>query len=400
MVLSEGIVVMETNCESTSEEVFLGMIKKILADIMTYGLGIIGAGLFYFGIFYLLRESKDGYPGFSNLVFYSIGLYLAVRIIYSYFIEDRIKKCGHGVRGGKTRGKCHQCRAEEEEATLQRLLQTQKEKEQRDLDSRYRESERLTRIQRRKNTARANSWRESERLRLKEYYLRRTKRFDNLNPFEFEKLVGQVYERLGYEVQLTPRTNDQGCDAILRKDGETSLVECKLYSANRSIGRPLIQKFHSAMNHFKATSGFFVTTGFFANTAVRYAEGKSIKLIGPQTLLTLMDDGTQDNTPESISEICRNCGEFVVFSLSPIEDEKTCACGQKVTNTVFNSNTEVRSITGQLHPCCPLCEKNSLMISVRKNGEHFWQCKNHPGFYYVVNEDGMPMLANSESQAH
>ena len=378
----------------------LSVMAIIIGKIIKYSLcGIAFIGLyvvFQIGFIYIIREAGNKYPDLAKLVFQSIGAYIAVRIIYSVFIEDRIKKCGHGVRGGKTRRKCLQCRTEEEEAALLLQMQAQKEKEQRDLDSQYRENERLTRIKRRKNKERANSWRESERLRVKEYYLRRTKRFDTLNPFEFEQLVGQVYERLGYEVQLTPRTNDQGCDAILHKNGETSLVECKLYSANRSIGRPLIQKFDSAMHHFKAVAGFFVTTGFFANTAVRYAEGKNITLIGPQTLLSLMDEGAHDDALESISEICCNCGELVVFSLSPVEDEKICTCGQKVANTVLNSNTEIRSITGQLPPCCPLCEKNSLMISVRKNGENFWQCRQHLGFYYVVNDDGMPMRANSD----
>ena len=361
--------------------------------IVLFGLALLGVGALYFGIFVFLREFGASYPSIAKYLFVCIVAYFVCRIIFESIIKDHVEKCQHGIRGGKTRKQCTLCIAEEEEATLQRILQVQKEKEQNEMDVQLREKERLNKIKRRKFAEKANSWRESERLRLKKYYLHQTKQFHSLNPYEFEKLVGQVFTSLGYEVQMTPRTNDQGCDAIMHKNGKIVLVECKLYAANRSIGRPLIQKFHSAMNHFKATSGYFVTTGIFANTAIRYAEGKSIKLIGPQKLLSMMGESSQVEPPVSVSEICRNCGEFVIFSLSPIENEKNCTCGAKVTNAVFNSSTEISAIIGQPAPCCPLCEKNTRMVVIDKNGDSFWQCGIHAGIFYTVNEDGIPLLA-------
>ncbi|URZ03036.1 restriction endonuclease [Clostridium felsineum] len=54
-----------------------------------------------------------------------------------------------------------------------------------------------------------------------------------LNPREFECLIGSLYEDIGYETELTPATRDGGKDIIariVREDGkEVVYAECKLY---------------------------------------------------------------------------------------------------------------------------------------------------------------------------
>lgn len=55
----------------------------------------------------------------------------------------------------------------------------------------------------------------------------------NLQPREFELLIGSLYNDLGYETKVTPSTRDGGKDIVARinrEDGsEVVYVECKLY---------------------------------------------------------------------------------------------------------------------------------------------------------------------------
>lgn len=63
---------------------------------------------------------------------------------------------------------------------------------------------------------------------------------------EFEYYIADLFSTKGYEAVVTPASGDGGKDIILRKEGKTSVVECKRYG-NKKIGRPEIQKFHSAL---------------------------------------------------------------------------------------------------------------------------------------------------------
>lgn len=76
---------------------------------------------------------------------------------------------------------------------------------------------------------------------------------------QFEDEIARMFTRLGYEVKQTSYSNDGGRDAIMMKDGNKYLVECKRYAKGGLSGRPALQKFHSAITTDNATSGFFVT---------------------------------------------------------------------------------------------------------------------------------------------
>lgn len=54
-------------------------------------------------------------------------------------------------------------------------------------------------------------------------------------------------------------------------------MECK-HHPNGSIGRPVVQKLHSAVITSKATKGFLVTTGHFSEGATKYAKGLKVEI--------------------------------------------------------------------------------------------------------------------------
>lgn len=103
---------------------------------------------------------------------------------------------------------------------------------------------------------------------------------------QLEEYVGYVFEQQGYETTVTQGSGDGGLDAILRKDGQTTVVQVKHYKAN--VGRPDVQKFVGAMHGYDA--GIFVTTSDYTAGAYEYADTISnLKLLTGRELKAMHD---------------------------------------------------------------------------------------------------------------
>ena len=102
---------------------------------------------------------------------------------------------------------------------------------------------------------------------------------ENINGFEFEELVADIFRKKGFKnVVVTPRTNDGGKDIIMDEvspSGEIikAVVECKHHKTG--IGRPVVQKLHSAVSTLEYSGkkkGYIVSSSTFTDTAVEYVE--------------------------------------------------------------------------------------------------------------------------------
>lgn len=135
---------------------------------------------------------------------------------------------------------------------------------------------------------------------------------DDLGGFEFEKLMMDVFRNLGYENIRNPgQTGDEGRDIIMEKtvDGvrTTFIVECKNYSTN--VGRPVIQKLHSAVSTFETDNvkqGMVVTTNGFSQGAREYAEKLDIDLWGGKKIRQIADDIGLDVYNGQIEILCND----------------------------------------------------------------------------------------------
>ena len=112
-----------------------------------------------------------------------------------------------------------------------------------------------------------------------------------MDPYQFEEYVRDLLLLSGFKsAQCTSRSNDGGKDIVaIDESGKCVFVECKRHDENNHIGRPLIQKFHSALIDGKADYGLFVTTSYFNKNAVKYASDKQIKLIDARRLADMIE---------------------------------------------------------------------------------------------------------------
>ena len=91
-----------------------------------------------------------------------------------------------------------------------------------------------------------------------------------LSPRQFEEIVGEIFDRFGYQVELTRRTRDGGRDIVAIKRVEICsriLIECKRYSPDHHVGIRIVRELYGIKNHEGVTKAFLATTSTFTQPA-------------------------------------------------------------------------------------------------------------------------------------
>lgn len=155
---------------------------------------------------------------------------------------------------------------------------------------------------------------------------------ENYDGYGFEKLCADILEKAGYgKAVLTPKSGDGGKDIIITtSNGETIYVECKHHPGN-TIGRPVVQKLHSAMITGGAQYGMIITSGRFSPDAEDYVIQNNIPI-------QLIDS-------QILSSIAIKCGIQIYRSQAPIivsgypipEKSKTENCVKNYIKNTYDS---------------------------------------------------------------
>jgi restriction system protein len=147
----------------------------------------------------------------------------------------------------------------------------------------------------------------------------KTKTIDHLKTLSwdrFEQLVAEAYRQLGYSVGETSAGADGGVDLVLRRDGETTYVQCKQWR-QRQVGVRPVRELYGCMADGRAQHGVLLCSGSYTGDAVRWAQGKRLALIDGQGVLDLLGGRSAAQaqvvawsepaaTPEP--QVCPRCG--------------------------------------------------------------------------------------------
>ena len=142
----------------------------------------------------------------------------------------------------------------------------------------------------------------------------------------FEDILAEIFRRKGYSVkEQLGGGADGGIDLALRKDGKTTLVQCKRW-ADKAVGAPVVRELYGIMASENADEGILVTTSKFTKECQSFAQGKPIKLIDGETLLPLVRSVQKRKTGkanesawqphwsnETPSHTCKLCGSPMVL---------------------------------------------------------------------------------------
>lgn len=113
-----------------------------------------------------------------------------------------------------------------------------------------------------------------------------TPNIDLMNGIEFENFLGQLFEKMGFSVNVTKASGDQGTDLIIRKKSEIISVQAKRYSDK--VTNTAIQEVVGSLKFYDATRGMVVTTNDFTKSAKELASSNNVELINRKKLEQLI----------------------------------------------------------------------------------------------------------------
>ena len=118
----------------------------------------------------------------------------------------------------------------------------------------------------------------------------------DLNPFEFETLVANLFGQMGLESKLTRSSKDGGVDCVAydRRPvlGGKVVIQAKRY--RHTVGVSAVRDLYGTMMNEGANKGILVTTSGYGSDAFNFSKDKPIELIDGGGLLYLLQEiGTQ-----------------------------------------------------------------------------------------------------------
>lgn len=161
---------------------------------------------------------------------------------------------------------------------------------------------------------------------------------------DFEFLVAEAYRRRGFTADYGLGAGaDGGVDIMLRKDGRTTLVQCKQWKSFK-VGAPIVRELLGAMTANHANAGIVVTAGTFTRDAHEFASANNITLVDGPALLSLVR-----------------------------EVQHADASAKVATNQTESSPVAP--------PICRACNVPMVRRTARRGanaGSDFWGCSNYP----------------------
>ncbi|WKZ38485.1 MAG: restriction endonuclease [Anaerolineales bacterium] len=113
----------------------------------------------------------------------------------------------------------------------------------------------------------------------------------DLNPFEFENLVNNLFSKMGFEAKLTRSSRDGGIDVVAFDPrpilGGKVVIQAKRYK--NVVGVSAVRDLYGSMINEGAGKGILVTTSHYGVDAYSFANDKPIELIDGRGLLYLLN---------------------------------------------------------------------------------------------------------------
>ena len=111
--------------------------------------------------------------------------------------------------------------------------------------------------------------------------------WEGLSGRQFEHELGNLCKRRGYKVSFTPVSGDEGIDLILRKNGKTTVVQCKRHKS--PTGPSVVRELYGSMVASRADNAILACTGGFTKGAREFASGKPITLVDASDLARMSE---------------------------------------------------------------------------------------------------------------
>jgi SNF2 family DNA or RNA helicase/HJR/Mrr/RecB family endonuclease len=127
---------------------------------------------------------------------------------------------------------------------------------------------------------------------------------DKLNPNLFEAAIATLYKQQGFEVHLTPYSNDKGVDIVVLRNGENYLLQAK--KTISLVGKEAIQEVYTAKNYYEGKYNeifklIAISNNNFSANATMLAQKNGVILINRNELIAMI--GNNPITIQGINKI-------------------------------------------------------------------------------------------------
>ncbi|MGG3920247.1 restriction endonuclease [Parageobacillus thermoglucosidasius] len=111
---------------------------------------------------------------------------------------------------------------------------------------------------------------------------------DLMSGKEFEEFIYELFKKMGYTVNLTPESGDQGIDIIAVKNGLRIGIQTKCYS--NSVSNKAIQEVVAGIKYYGLEKAIVVTNNYFTKSAIELALANEVVLWDRNILKEKLND--------------------------------------------------------------------------------------------------------------
>lgn len=109
---------------------------------------------------------------------------------------------------------------------------------------------------------------------------------DKMDGETFERFVGLLYQKMGYETHQTKASGDYGADIVAQKNYQSMIIQTKRYT--NKVGVSAVQEISAARSYYYVSRAAIVTNSTFTEPAQNLAKANQIALVDRLTLAKLI----------------------------------------------------------------------------------------------------------------
>ena len=177
--------------------------------------------------------------------------------------------------------------------------------------------------------------------------------FSNMNGYEFEDLIVQLMQKMGFRVHATSYSGDGGIDMLAYYDKPVFkgkyLVQCKNWT--NQVGQPVVRDVYGITVSEGANKGIIITTSAFTEQAEEFARNKNIELIGKDVLEALLSEygmktGSEYKSSGFLNTPAFEKDQYLYYMHKIEEDRKNKICYRKLYD-IFENHIMAGEYTGE-----------------------------------------------------
>jgi HJR/Mrr/RecB family endonuclease len=111
-------------------------------------------------------------------------------------------------------------------------------------------------------------------------------KFSTLSGSDFENLLYRLFTAMGYAVQKTGKTGDQGGDLVANLNGQRIVIQAKCYTS--TVGNAAVQEAVAAQKFYDCNKIMVVTNSSFTKEAIELAKVNNVELVSGGKLSELL----------------------------------------------------------------------------------------------------------------